>query len=70
MIICTKNLAESQKNRIFVAYKQSNGNIDIQSYDNIDIQSYGNIDVQSYDNIDILNILLINKFNLKQRHLW
>ena len=46
MIFCTKNLAESQKSRIFVAYKQS------------------------YDNIDILNILLINKFNLKQRHLW
>lgn len=46
MIFCTKNLAESQKSCIFVAYKQSNGNI------------------------DILNILLINKFNLKQKHLW
>lgn len=29
MIFCTKNLAESQKSCIFVAYKQSNGNIDI-----------------------------------------
>ena len=70
MIFCTKNLAESQKNCIFVAYKQSYGNIDKQSYGNVDIQSYDNIDKQSYDNIDILNILLIKKFNLKQRHLW
>lgn len=46
MIFSQKNLAESQKSRIFVAYNQS------------------------YGNIDILNILLINKFNLKQRHLW
>lgn len=46
MIFSQKNLAELQKSCIFVAYKQSNGNI------------------------DILNILLINKFNLKQRHLW
>ena len=29
MIFWLKNLAESQKSCIFVAYKQSNGNIDI-----------------------------------------
>ena len=29
MIFCTKNLAESQKSCIFVASKQSYGNIDV-----------------------------------------